>query len=92
GRQRLVYYRTIRKHLESDLPFCAFFEGQSTTMPQFYVDRVRADLREYWSALPEGGMLHDQNAYLRSTSSLVDLQSAPAIAAAANAVQSRGSF
>src|SRR6185437_15665196 len=64
GRQRLLYYRTIREHLESDLPFRAFFEGQSTTMPRFYVDRVRKDLREYWSALPENGMLHDQNAYL----------------------------
>jgi len=79
GRQRLLYYRTIREHLESDLPFRAFFEGQSTTMPRFYVDRVRKDLREYWSALPENGMLHDQNAYLRSTASLVDLQRGHAV-------------
>ena len=39
GRQRLVYYRTLRKHLEKDVPMRQFFEGESTTVPSFYVDR-----------------------------------------------------
>jgi hypothetical protein len=67
GRQRLVYYRTLRKHLEKDIPMRAFFEGESTTVPRFYVDRIRNDLRGYWNALPADALYHDQNAYLRST-------------------------
>ena len=67
GRQRLVYYRTIRKHLAQDVPMRAFFEGESTTVPSFYVNRIRDDLQGYWDALPAGALDHDQNAYLRST-------------------------
>jgi len=67
GRQRLVYYRTLRKHLETDVPMRAFFEGESTTVPRFYIDRIRSDLRGYWNALPSDALFHDQNAYLRST-------------------------
>jgi hypothetical protein len=67
GRQRFVYYRTLHRHLENDFQMRAFFEGESTTVPRFYVDRIRADLREYWDALPEDALYHDQNAYLRST-------------------------
>ena len=67
GRQRLVYYRTLRKHLEKDVSMRAFFDGESTTVPSFYVDRIRSDLRGYWDALPANALYHDQNAYLRST-------------------------
>jgi len=67
GRQRLVYYRTLRKHLEKDAPMRAFFDGESTTVPSFYVNRIRDDLRGYWNALPADALYHDQNAYLRST-------------------------
>jgi hypothetical protein len=73
GRQRLVYYRTLRKQLEKDAPMRAFFEGESTTVPNFYVDRIRSDLRGYWNALPAGALYHDQNAYLRSTGRSVPL-------------------
>jgi len=45
----------------------AFFEGESTTVPSFYVNRIRNDLQGYWDALPAGALDHDQNAYLQST-------------------------
>lgn len=74
GRQRLLYYREIRKHLAEDLPMRAFFEGQSATVPSFYVNRIRNDLRGYWDALPKDALYHDQNAYLRSSVAPSDLK------------------
>jgi hypothetical protein len=76
GRQRLVYYRMLRRHLEKDVPMRAFFDGESATIPRFYVDRIRNDLRGYWDALPEDALYHDQNAYLRSTAIPQDLKMA----------------
>jgi hypothetical protein len=77
GRQRLVYYRTLRKHLETDAPMRAFFDGESTTVPSFYVNRIRSDLRGYWRALPPNALYHDQNAYLRSTGTPMPLATSP---------------
>ena len=90
GRQRLVYYRMLRKQLESDATMRAFFEGESTIVPRFYVDRIRNDLQGYWDALPKDALYHDQNAYLRSTakssqpkvvSASIGSNAAPAMAA-----------
>ena len=62
----------------------AFFEGDSTTVPSFYVDRIRSDLRGYWDALPANALYHDQNAYLRSTGTPMPLaRSSPATQAGA---------
>jgi len=74
GRQRLVYYRTLRRHLEKDVPLRAFFDGETATVPRFYVDRIRDDLRGYWDALPEDALYHDQNAYLRSSAMPQDVK------------------
>ncbi|HLB10385.1 MAG TPA: hypothetical protein VK617_12670 [Gemmatimonadaceae bacterium] len=74
GRQRLVYYRTLRQHLEKDVPLRAFFDGETATVPRFYVDKIREDLRGYWDALPEDALYHDQNAYLRSSSMAQDVK------------------
>ena len=74
GRQRLVYYRTLRRHLEKDVPLRAFFDGETATVPRFYVDRIRDDLQGYWDALPEDALYHDQNAYLRSSAMAQDVK------------------
>lgn len=73
GLQRLGYYRTIRRHLETDVPLRAYFEGETATVPSFYVDRIRDDLRGYWDALPKGALFHDQNAYLGSMATPIGL-------------------
>jgi hypothetical protein len=44
-----------------------YFEQQSTKLPQFYTDRIRQDLGEFWEWLPEGGLDHDPCAYLNSS-------------------------
>ena len=66
GQGRIRYYTEVRGRLATDSEFRDYFEGQSTRLPEFYVDRVRADLGPLWEYLPEGALEHDQNAYLKS--------------------------
>lgn len=66
GFGRLRYYRKIRKLLDEDVQFRAFFEGETREIPQFYIDMMRKDLGPLWEYLPEGAYYHDQNAYLKS--------------------------
>lgn len=66
GSGRLKYYRKIRKFLNEDVQFRAFFEGETGVIPQFYVDMLKKDLGKLWQFLPEGAIYHDPNAYLKS--------------------------
>lgn len=66
GSGRLRYYRKIRAFLRNDVQFRAFFEGETSVVPQFYVDMIKKDLGKLWHYLPEGGIYHDPNAYLKS--------------------------
>lgn len=66
GSGRIRYDTNIRRLLDSDASLRRFFEGETTTLPRFYTDQVRADLGPLWASLPEGALAHDQNAYLRS--------------------------
>jgi hypothetical protein len=67
GQGRIDYYTTVRNHLKTDRVFRDYFEGQSTALPQFYVDRARHDLGPLWEYLPDGALEHDPYAYLKST-------------------------
>ena len=66
GYGRIGYYSEILRRLHSDPQFRPFFERQTTEIPQFYVDRVKKDMGPLWHWLPEGALLHDPNAYLKS--------------------------
>ncbi len=66
GSGRLRFYRKIRQYLEEDTKFRDFFEGETTEIPEFYVDIIKKDLGPLWEYLPEGAIYHDQNAYLKS--------------------------
>ncbi len=63
---RLKYFTEVRERLITDPKFRGFFEQETTQVPQFYVDRIRTDLGEFWPWLPEGAISHDPNAYLAS--------------------------
>jgi hypothetical protein len=65
GFGRMKYYRTIRALLDSDITVRKFFEGETTTIPQFYIDRIKNDLGDLWQYLPEGALEHDPQAYLK---------------------------
>jgi hypothetical protein len=66
GSGRVRYFTEIRRRLDVDRPFRRFFEQETTDVPQFFVERIRRDLGEFWDWLPEGALQHDPNAYLNS--------------------------
>lgn len=66
GFGRLRYHSTVRRLLDEDLSFRRYFEGESNSVPAFYVSRVKSDLGPHWDFLPEGALYHDPNAYLKS--------------------------
>jgi hypothetical protein len=65
GFGRVRYYQEIRNRLDHDAQFLPYFERSSSELPQFYADQVRKDLGALWEWLPEGGLEHDPNAYLK---------------------------
>ncbi len=65
GFGRMKYYRMIRNLLDSDLTVRRFFEGETTEIPQFYINRIKNDLGDFWHYLPEGALEHDPNAYIK---------------------------
>jgi hypothetical protein len=66
GFGRIRHDSTVRRLLDHDRAVRDFFEGESEVLPAFYTDKVRKDLGPWWDALPEGGLRHDQNAYLKA--------------------------
>jgi hypothetical protein len=68
GYGRLHFFRKVRKGLQEDRNFRAYFEGESDQLPEFYKNIIQRDLGVWWQWLPEGALKHDPNAYLRKTS------------------------
>ncbi len=73
GFGRIKYYTKIRELLDTDLSVRRFFEGETTEIPQFYVDRIKNDLGDLWHFLPEGAIEHDPNAYLKDHKATQDI-------------------
>jgi len=67
GFGRIKYFKNIRRMLDEDRAFRAYFEQESTVLPQFYVERVKKDLGSLWEHLPEGALYHDAGAYLKAS-------------------------
>jgi len=66
GFGRIRYYSEVRRRLVQDHKFRDFFEGESDTVPPFFLDRIRHDLGPLWKWLPQGSMEHDPQAYLKA--------------------------
>ena len=67
GQGRVKYFTDLHQRLENDRKFRDYFEQETDQIPQFYIDKMKADLGPLWEWLPEGAIYHDQNAYLKST-------------------------
>lgn len=67
GFGRVKYNIEVRRLLSSDKQFRDYFEGETTELPQFYIDQVKKNLGPLWHWLPKGALYHDPNAYLKST-------------------------
>jgi hypothetical protein len=66
GFGRIRFYTEVRRRLETDLQFRAYFEQETSELPQFYEDIVRKDLGPLWGWLPVRAIYHDPKAYLKS--------------------------
>ena len=72
GFGRIRYHREIRRMLDRDADFAAFFAQETTKLPAFYEARVRRELGVFEPWLPAGALEHDPNAYLKSTARIAD--------------------
>ncbi|MGF1464426.1 MAG: B12-binding domain-containing radical SAM protein [Maricaulaceae bacterium] len=59
GFGRIKYHSDVRARLDTEPDLRAFFEGESTVLPRFYVERIKDQLGPYWEMLPEGALDHD---------------------------------
>lgn len=64
GFGRIRYHTEVRRRLDAEPGFRAYFEQETDELPDFYVDRVRDELGPFWEHLPEGALRHDPRAYL----------------------------
>ena len=82
GFGRIKYFKNVRRMLDEDRGFRAYYEQESTVLPEFFINRVKNDLGSLYQYLPEGALYHDPGAYLKaSTASAVGAAAAAAIAA-----------
>jgi hypothetical protein len=66
GSGRIAYNKKILMNLNSNAKFRAYFEQETTQLPQFYKDMIKNEMGPLWEWLPEGAIFHDQNAYLKT--------------------------
>jgi hypothetical protein len=62
GFGRLRYYSEVLRRLDQDPQFRAYFEQETSELPEFYRARVRRDLGPLWQWLPPGALEHDLGA------------------------------
>jgi hypothetical protein len=67
GFGRIKYYTEVRHLLDSDRHFRDYFEGETTELPAFFLNRIKRDLGPLLEWLPNGALEHDPNAYLKAT-------------------------
>jgi hypothetical protein len=67
GFGRIRYHTMLRRRLDTDPELAPFFDGETTDLPAFYRDRIKQDLGPLWSYLPPESLMHDANAYLKSS-------------------------
>ncbi|MFN8650971.1 MAG: hypothetical protein U0133_03600 [Gemmatimonadales bacterium] len=77
GFGRIKYHTNLRGLIDNDRDVRAFMEGETTELPGFYQARIRRDLGPLYEWLPEGSIMHDPLAYLRSTETPVPAQPVP---------------
>ena len=64
GYGRIKFFRKVREQLINDRAFRAYFEGETTELPEFYLNKIKKDLGVWYQWLPDEALEHDANAYL----------------------------
>lgn len=66
---KMKMHREMIRQFDTNPKFRAYFEQETTELPEFYVSRIRNDLGPLWEWLPEGALHYDPNAYLKAEES-----------------------
>ena len=74
GWGRIEYHTTIRRLLDTEPGVQAFMEGATDQLPAFYAGRIEHDLGALYKYLPPGSIMHDPNAYLKTTAGVVPVK------------------
>lgn len=64
GTGRIRFFKKVKDKLENDQAFRAYFEQETSVLPEFYLDIIKKDMGYMWDWLPEGAIYHDHKAYL----------------------------
>ena len=68
GYGKMAYHSKIAELLKTEKSFRSFFDGETTRIPDHFINMVKEDLGpQLWSWLPDGALRHDPNAFLSST-------------------------
>jgi hypothetical protein len=67
GYFRLQYHKKLRGLMDSDRSLRNYLEQETDVVPDFYTDKVIDSLGALAEYLPEGGIEHDKDAYLKKT-------------------------
>lgn len=66
GWTKTRYFRDVRRRLDEDAPFRAFFEQETSEIPPFFSGRIERAMGPLWEWLPDGALSHDPYAFRRS--------------------------
>lgn len=69
GFGRIRYHTELHRQLSEDREIRSYWEGETTQIPQFYIDWIKRDLGPFWEWLPQEALYYDAYAYLKSTRS-----------------------
>lgn len=64
---RLQYHKNLRHLMDTDRNLRNYLEQETDVIPDFYVDTITNSLGAFAEFLPDGGIEHDQNTYLKKT-------------------------
>jgi hypothetical protein len=67
GTGRTKYYSLMRGLFDTDVEIQRYHRQETTEVPQFYQQRIKRSLGPFYEHLPTGALVHDQNAYLKSS-------------------------
>ena len=66
GWGKIRYFKKIRRKLDEDSAFRAFFKQESHRLPSYFEDQIKESMGPLWHWLPEGGLYHNPHLYLKS--------------------------
>ena len=64
---RLQYHKRLRGLMDTDPDLRSYLQQETAVIPDFYVNTIKKSLGAFAEFLPEGGIEHDQNAYLKKS-------------------------